>query len=96
MNAPSPQAVGGSPVMLLVYVEDVDAVVARAVELGATLERPVQNQFYGDRSGAVVDPFGHRWGIAAHIEDVSPEEMQRRLAALGERWKRPKRIWSRG
>lgn len=82
MNARSPQTIGGSPVFLLVYVADVDAVVAHAVELGATLERPVQNQFYGDRSGSIVDPFGHHWGIATHLEDVSPEEMQRRLAAM--------------
>ena len=66
---------------LLLYVEDVDAVVARAVAAGATLERKVENQFYGDRSGGVVDPFGHRWYVATHVEDVSPEEMERRAKA---------------
>ena len=80
----SPKAIGGSPVILSVYVDDVDAVVARAEQAGATVVRPVETQFYGDRSGQFEDPFGHRWSIATHVEDVSPEEMGRRAAeAMG-------------
>jgi PhnB protein len=74
--------VAGSPSSLFIYVEDVDAVVARAVELGATLQRPPQDQFYGDRDGHIVDPFGHGWTVATHLEDVAPEEMMRRMAEL--------------
>ena len=66
---------------MMVYVEDVDSVVGRAVAEGATLDRGVENQFYGDRAGGIVDPFGHRWYIATHIEDVSAEEMDKRAAA---------------
>ena len=80
----SPKAIGGSPVTLSVYVDDVDAVVARAEQAGATVVRPVETQFYGDRSGQFEDPFGHMWSIATHVEDVSPEEMGRRAAeAMG-------------
>ncbi len=82
-NALSPRSVGGTPVALMLYLEGVDAVVERAIGLGATLERPVADQFYGDRSGGIVDPFGHRWYIATHIEDVSNEEVERRAAAMG-------------
>jgi PhnB protein len=82
MGALSPETIGGSPSFLLLYVEDVDAVTARATAAGAKLLRPVQNQFYGDRSGTIADPFGHQWTIATHVEDVSPEEMQRRMAAM--------------
>ena len=78
----SPQALGGTPVGLMLYVEDVDAVVDRAVSAGAKLVRPVKDQFYGDRTGGVADPFGHSWYVATHVEDVSPEELQRRVAAL--------------
>jgi PhnB protein len=60
----------------------VDEVVARAVELGATLVRPPQDQFYGDRDGHIIDPFGHGWTIATHVEDVAPQEMMRRMAEL--------------
>jgi PhnB protein len=81
-KAPTPGGVAGSPSSLFIYVEDVDAVIARAVELGATLKRPPQDQFYGDRDGYVVDPFGHGWTIATHVEDVAPEEMARRMAEL--------------
>jgi PhnB protein len=81
-TAPPPGGVAGSPSSLFIYVEDVDAVVARAVELGATLKRPPQDQFYGDRDGHIVDPFGHGWTIATHVEDVAPEEMARRMAEL--------------
>jgi PhnB protein len=81
-KAPPPGGVAGFPSSLFIYVEDVDAVVARAVELGATLQRAPQDQFYGDRDGHVLDPFGHGWTIATHVEDVAPEEMMRRMAAL--------------
>lgn len=81
MGARSPQSIGGSPVGLMVYLPDVDKVVDRAVKAGATLERPVEDKFYGDRTGGIVDPFGHRWYISTHIEDVPPEEMERRAAA---------------
>jgi PhnB protein len=81
-KAPPPGGVAGSPSSLFIYVEHVDAVVARAVELGAILKRPPQDQFYGDRDGHVVDPFGHGWTIATHVEDVAPEEMARRMAEL--------------
>jgi PhnB protein len=81
MNARGPQSFGGSPVSFVLYVADVDASVERAVAAGAKLTRPVADQFYGDRTGGVEDPFGHAWYIATHIEDVSPEELQRRAAA---------------
>jgi PhnB protein len=74
--------VGGTPVTVSVYVEDVDAVFARALEAGATELRPVADQFYGDRLGMFEDPFGHRWSVATHVEDVSPEEMARRAEAM--------------
>ena len=73
-----PEAIGGTPVTVQLQVENADALVDRAVKAGATLERPVEDQFYGDRSGTIRDPFGHRWNIAHRIEDVSPTEMQRR------------------
>jgi PhnB protein len=79
-KAPPPGGVDGSPAFLFIYVEDVDATVERAVGLGATLVRPPQDQFYGDRDGYIVDPFGHGWTIATHVEDVAPEEMMRRMA----------------
>jgi PhnB protein len=81
-NARAPGVFGGSPVGLHLFVEDVDAVVARAVASGATVTRPVADQFYGDRSGTITDPFGHVWYVTTHIEDVSPEEMSRRMAAM--------------
>ena len=81
VDALSPTTVGGSPVSLHLYVEDVDAVVARAVAAGATLVRAVADQFYGDRVGGIADPFGHRWFIATHKEDLSNEELQRRSTA---------------
>lgn len=82
MGAVSPESVGGSPVMMLLYTTDVDAVFARAIAAGAKQLRPIVDQFYGDRSGTVSDPFGHTWTIATHKEDVAPEEMQRRMAAM--------------
>ena len=81
VGARSPETVGGSPVGLMLYVPDVDATVERAVAAGAHLTRPVANQFYGDRSGGVTDPFGHVWFVATHVEDVPPEELERRRAA---------------
>lgn len=81
---PPPGGVEGSSSFLFIYVEDVDAVVARAVELGAELQRAPENQFYGDRDGCIVDPFGHIWTVATHVEDVGPQEMTRRVAALQE------------
>jgi PhnB protein len=83
MNFRSPQSLGGTPVNILVYVNDVDALVSQAVSAGAKLSRPVADQFYGDRVGVLEDPFGHSWSFATHIEDVSPEEMQKRAAAQG-------------
>lgn len=80
MDARSPETIGGSPVMLHLYVENVDALVKRAVDAGATLKQPVADQFYGDRGGKIVDPFGHGWWIATHVEDVPPEEMEKRAA----------------
>lgn len=81
MGARSPGTVGGTPVMLSVYVEDVDAVFQRALQLGATEVRAVEDQFYGDRLGMFEDPFGHRWSVATHVEDVPPEEMAKRASA---------------
>jgi PhnB protein len=79
MGHKSPRVLGGSPVSLLLYVEDVDRTVDRAVAAGAKLVRPVADQFYGDRTGGLVDPFGHEWYVATHVEDVSPEEMRKRM-----------------
>jgi PhnB protein len=83
-NARGPAAYGGSPVTLHLYVDDVDAVVERAASAGATVTRPVADQFYGDRAGSVTDPYGHVWHIATHIEDVSAEELARRAAAMAQ------------
>jgi len=69
-------------VSILLYVEDVDAVFNKAIAAGAKVVKPVQDQFYGDRSGFIEDPFGHRWGISTHKEDVSEEEMKKRMAAM--------------
>jgi PhnB protein len=81
IQALSPQTIGGSPVSIHVYVEDVDAMVQRAVAAGAKLIRPVADQFYGDRVGGIEDPFGYRWFIATHKEDLSMDEIRRRGAA---------------
>ena len=80
MNIRGPKSVGGTPVTVLVYVEDVDRAFERALKAGAKELRPVQNQFYGDRSGQFEDPFGHQWNVATHVEDVSPDEMAKRAA----------------
>ena len=84
MDAKAPAAYGGTPVSLHLYVADVDAVIAQAIAAGAKLKRPVENQFYGDRLGTVEDPFGHVWHISTHVEDVSPEEIGRRAAAMAQ------------
>ena len=81
VGALSAKTVGGTPVSIHVYVEDVDDTFARAVKAGAKELRPVEDQFYGERTGWLEDPFGHRWSVASHVEDVSPEEMQERMAA---------------
>jgi PhnB protein len=82
IGALAPPHFGGSPVGLHLYSEDVDAVVARAVAAGAKLLQPVEDKFYGDRMGTIEDPFGHKWYVTMHIEEVSPEEIARRAAAL--------------
>lgn len=81
MGYKSPQTLGGSPVSIMIYVADVDAVFSRAIAAGGREQRPVKDQFYGDRSGTLEDPFGHVWHIATHKEDVSAEEMERRAGA---------------
>ena len=83
MGHKGPQSLGGSPVSIMIYVEDVDTIFNQAVAAGATIKEGLQDKFYGDRNGSVIDPFGHVWHIATHKEDVSPEEMQRRAKAAG-------------
>lgn len=82
MGVVSPQTLGGSPVGIHLYVEDVDALAGRAVAAGAKVLRPVEDQFYGDRAGKLEDPFGHAWWLSTRKEDMSPEEMKKRAAAL--------------
>ena len=82
MNVRGPKTIGGTPVTVMVYVEDVDQVFSRAVKAGAKEIRPVMDQFYGDRSGEFEDPFGHRWNVATHVEDVPPDEMAKRAATV--------------
>jgi PhnB protein len=84
MGTKAPPAGGfeGSPSGLFIYVEDVDAVMDLAAKRGATIERPASDQFYGDRDGHIVDPFGHHWTVATHVEDVPPDEMMRRMAEV--------------
>ena len=81
MGYKGPQSIGGSPVSLMIYVEDVDQVFNQAVAAGATVKEALQDKFYGDRIGTVIDPFGHRWHLATHKEDVSMDEMERRAKA---------------
>jgi PhnB protein len=83
MEYRGPKALGGTPVSLLLYVENVDARFEQAVAAGGTVMKPLANQFYGDRSGTLVDPFGHVWTLATHVEDVTPEEMEKRMASMG-------------
>ena len=80
--AKSPQTLGGTTFGLMIYLEGVDARFKQALEAGAKVKRPVQDQFYGDRTGTLEDPFGHVWTIGTHVEDVSPEEMKKRMAAF--------------
>ncbi len=80
-KAPPTDGLQGSPVFMYIYVDDVDQAIERAVKLGATLKRPAQTQFYGDRDGFIIDPFGHGWTVASHVEDVSPDELARRMEA---------------
>ena len=81
-GAVSPATLGGTPTSLLIYTEGVDAAYERAVEAGATATMPPSDMFWGDRYGRLIDPFGHDWGLATHVEDVPPEEMERRFAAM--------------
>ena len=78
----SPEKLRGTSVVLEMYVDDVDKSVEKAVAQGAKIEKPVADQFYGDRTGTIIDPFGHKWTIAVHVEDVTPEEMKRRMEAM--------------
>ncbi len=82
MGHRGPETLGGSPVSLMFYVPDVDVRLAQALAAGATIKYPIKDQFYGDRSGSVTDPFGFVWTIATHTEDVAPDELQRRIAAI--------------
>lgn len=82
MGAVGPETIGGSPLTLMVYVDDVDAFVENAVRHGLEIVRPIEDQFYGDRSGHFKDPFGHQWCFATHKEDLSPEEIGERAKAL--------------
>ena len=83
MGYHGPQSLGGSPVSIMLYVEDVDAVFNRAVDAGASVKEALQDKFYGDRTGTLTDPFGHRWHVSTHKEDVSIKEMERRAKAAG-------------
>jgi PhnB protein len=78
----SAETIGGSPVSFMFYVADVDSAFAKAIEAGGTVKRPVADQFYGDRVGTLLDPFGYQWSIGSHVEDVSPEELTRRMAGM--------------
>jgi PhnB protein len=80
MGALGPNSRGGATASFMIYVRDADAAYDRAVKAGAREDRPLKNEFWGDRIGTVVDPFGHKWSLATHVEDVSPEEMQKRMA----------------
>ncbi|HLI11313.1 MAG TPA: VOC family protein [Alphaproteobacteria bacterium] len=82
MDCRSPQSLGGSPVSILLYVEDVDALTRQAVAAGARVLRPIEDKFYGDRSGSIADPFGHVWHLSTHKEDVPPEELRKRAEAF--------------
>lgn len=81
MDVHGPNRRGGATATFMIYVDDADAAFERAVAAGGLIDKPVENQFYGDRTGTVVDPFGHKWTLATHIEDVAPDEMQRRMDA---------------
>ncbi len=78
MNAHAPEKFGGSPIGIHLYIKNVDAIVDRAIAAGATLERPAEDMFYGDRNATVIDPFGHRWTVSTHVENVTPAKMKKR------------------
>ncbi|HEY3041542.1 MAG TPA: VOC family protein [Pyrinomonadaceae bacterium] len=80
MGSKSPTTLGGTPVSIMIYVDDVDTIFNQAIAAGGEQQKPLQDQFYGDRSGTLKDPFGHVWHVATHVEDVSPEEMDKRIA----------------
>lgn len=82
-GAKSPKSLGGTPVSLFLYVRDVDSAFKQAVTAGATVKAPLMDMFWGDRWGSVTDPFGHEWQLATHVEDVAPDEMHKRMAAMG-------------
>lgn len=84
MDVLGPKTRGGATATLMIYLTDVDAAFDRAIEAGGTVERGVADQFYGDRSGTLIDPFGHRWTLSTHVEDVGEEEMERRMAEMSE------------
>ena len=83
MGHVGPTTLGGTPVSIMIYVEDVDTIFKQAIAAGGEQQKPLQDQFYGDRSGSLKDPFGHVWHVATHVEDVAPEEMEKRMAASG-------------
>jgi PhnB protein len=83
MGYTSPTTLGGTPISIMIYVDDVDTIFKQAIAAGGEQQKPVQDQFYGDRSGSLKDPFGHVWHVATHKEDVAPEEMEKRMAAAG-------------
>jgi PhnB protein len=89
MDLLGPTSRGGATASLMIYTENADAMFGRAIDAGATQERAVQDQFYGDRSGTLVDPFGHRWTIATHVRDVAPEEMKQHMDALAAKQTEP-------
>ncbi len=82
MDARGPHSIGGTPITIHLYVENVDALTKKAITAGATVQRPVKDQFYGDRSGSVIDPFGHVWNISTHIENLSSKEIMKRFAEM--------------
>ena len=87
-----PKARGGSSVGLIIYTQDVDTAFKRAIDAGGTQTMAVENQFWGDRMGSLTDPFGHKWSIATHVEDVKPEEMQQRLQEFSATQKQPETV----
>ena len=89
MGHRGPKALGGSPVSILLYVEDVDTTFKQALDAGATEKRPLENQFWGDRMGTLTDPYGHVWSLATTVEEVSPEEMQSRMEQFSKGEKQP-------
>ena len=84
-----PKARGGTPVGFIIYTEDVDSAFRKAIDAGGTEAKPVENQFWGDRMGTLTDPFGHKWSVATHVEDVAPEDLQRRLQEFSAKQKQP-------